>query len=98
MLPKQTVVRMVALFLLLFAAVDLFAIDLFAPALCAPASTSESTNPAGDEDDCFCCCGHIVVGTVFQVEPVTAYSSDEPVPILNPVSADRPSIYRPPRV
>lgn len=94
---KQTVVRTVALLLLLFAAVDLFAIDLFAPSLCAPATTSDSENPIGDEDDCFCCCGHIEVNRVVQAVPVTAYSSDEPLPVVNPASADRTSIYRPPR-
>jgi hypothetical protein len=97
MLPKERVVRMVALLLLLFAAVDLFAIDLFAPSLCAPATASDSKNPVGDEDDCFCCCGHIVVSTAFQVLPVIGYSYDEPVPFLNLASADRTSIYRPPR-
>ena len=97
MSPKHTAVRMVALLLLLFAAVDLFAIDVFAPSLCAPATTNESTSPVGDEDDCFCCCGHIVVSTAVQVVPVAAYSSDEPVPAVNPASADRNCIYRPPR-
>ena len=96
-MPKQTVVRTVALLLLLFAAVDLFAIDLFAPSLCGSTTTSDSQNPIGDEDDCFCCCGHIEVSAVSQRVPVTAYSSDEALPVVNPVSADRPSIYRPPR-
>lgn len=97
MAPKHTAVRMVALLLLLFAAVDLLAIDLFAPALCDTTSTGASTNPV-DDDDCFCCCGHIVVSTPFQVLPVTAYSSDEPTPVVTPVSADRGCIYHPPRV
>lgn len=98
MLPKQTVVRMVALLLLLFAAVDLFAIDLFAPSMCAPTTTSDgSGNPGADEDDCFCCCGHIVVRAPLHIVPVAAFSSDEPVVVVSPASVDRPSIYRPPR-
>ena len=98
MLPKQTVVRMVALLLLLFAAVDLFAIDLFAPSMCAPTTTSDgSGNPGAGEDDCFCCCGHIVVRAPLHIVPVAAFSSDEPVVVVSPASVDRPSIYRPPR-
>ncbi len=98
MLPKQTVVRMVALLLLFFAAVDLFAIDLFAPSMCAPATTSDASGtPGGDEDDCFCCCGHIVLRASLQIIPVAAFSSDEAVAIVSPASNYRPSIYRPPR-
>ena len=98
MLPKQTVVRVVALLLLLFAAVDLFAIDLFAPSLCAPATTSDgSGTPSADEDDCFCCCGHIVVRAPIHIVHVAAFSSDDPIVIVGPVSADRPSVYHPPR-
>jgi hypothetical protein len=97
MLPKQTVVRTVALLLLLFAAVDLFAIDLFAPSLCTPATTSDSESPIADEDDCFCCCGHMEVSGVVRVIPIAAYSSDELLPVVNPASADRTSVYRPPR-
>ena len=98
MLPKQTVVRMAALLLLLFAAVDLFAIDLFAPSMCAPTTTSDATgSPSGDEDDCFCCCGHIIVRAPIHINHVAAFSSDEPVVIVSAASVDRPSIYHPPR-
>jgi hypothetical protein len=91
-MPKQTVVRCVALLLLLFAAVDLLGIDLFRPSLCA--SPSEGS---ADQDDCFCCCGHIVFKTAPQLSAVHSWPSDTPPLTVRFTSAERTSIYRPPR-
>ena len=91
MLPNQRVVRCMALLLLLFAAVDLFGIDLFVPTLCDSLATS------ADEDDCFCCCGHIVFKTAPQLATAGSRPSDTPPLKVRFTSSDRSSIYHPPR-
>ena len=97
MLPKQTVVRCVALLLLMFAAVDLFGIDLFFPSLCVSPSSDASQSSSADEDDCFCCCGHIVFKAAPQLTTVHSRPSDSPPLTVRFNSAERASIYRPPR-
>ncbi len=97
MVPNQTAVRCVALLLLLFAAVDLFGVDLFFPTLCASPSSEASRTASPDDDDCFCCCGHIVFNRAPQLKVVPSQTFNTPTLTIRFVSAERTSIYRPPR-
>lgn len=96
-MPKQTVVRCVALLLLLFAAVDLFGVDLFAPGLCDASASEGPANGSADEDDCFCCCGHIVFATPPRIERVDSHPSDRPPLAVVGTSAELKPVYHPPR-
>ena len=80
-----------AAFALLFAAgADLLIVDLFTPFVC-------DSQTSGLDDDCFCCCAHIVVPAA----PV--HIPAEPVQVaelsLRPLffSQDPPDVYHPPR-
>ena len=90
--------RCVALMLLMFAAVDLFAIDVFYPDLCDSPFTNTSDNQnSSDQDDCFCCCGHIVFSAPPQLGTLRSTPSDDPPVKAQSISREPASIYRPPR-
>jgi len=97
MLPKQIAVRSVAILLLLFAAVDLFGVDLFVPSLCLSPPSDASEGPTADEDDCFCCCGHIVFKAAPRLTAVHSRPFDTSTLTLRFISGESTSIYRPPR-
>ena len=94
MLPGQRLLRCVALVLLLVAAVDLGAIDLFAPAMCSDSTDSGS---AAKDNDCFCCCAHIVFSSPPPLPQVSQETSEFALLNLPSLSGDRLSVYRPPK-
>lgn len=97
----RKVVRSVALALLVSAAVDLFVVDLVASPPCArtvgAASTSEPGQRPDADDDCFCCCSHIVPGRAPDLARASLIGP-QAAPQEPAEPASKPtSIYHPPR-
>src|SRR5262245_47824434 len=97
MLLKDKVMFFAALLILISAAYDLFVVDFCLPAFCDEPSSPNGSKPYSD-DDCFCCCAHIVLTKPTQVEPVRIASIAEFVPSVCLVSTDPAGIYHPPRI
>jgi len=107
---NANVIKRVAVFLLLWAALDLFVpgfcqtdgIDFpSAPAhpslISRNASSNRVANPALAEDDCFCCCSHIVHSPHFILEVASATTfAHFPKPSSEPLQIAALH-FRPPR-
>ena len=91
---RHVVVQVVVCLLLSWAAAD-----LLVPQLCnvEQAEQSDSPRPQQDQDDCFCCCAHVVRSNTVQIVFVDL------IPVVREPSAPAdlatgvpPSVYRPP--
>lgn len=96
-MSRIAIFRLAAVVILLLTGVELFACDMLAPNQCESFGMP-GTSPDQQDDNCICCCTHIVV-----VEPVVLAPQPEPVmtvSVLDPAQPhyDPPAIYHPPRV
>jgi hypothetical protein len=96
MMHFRKVMMFAALLILSQAAYDLLVVDFWSQAFCdeAPQHSSRPTS----NDECFCCCAHIVLTTPTLVEPLEITRVAEFVPPAFLVSAEPTGIYHPPRV
>lgn len=60
-------------------------------------STDGSTTPAAPDEDCFCCCSHLVVTARYVLAPVTPESASSFRPRFRLPSTPPQSLDRPPR-
>jgi hypothetical protein len=127
LLRRNRLYRGMAIFLLIFALVDLTIIDLAFPQLCesdlSPISTSlnaidstylareifaaaptgtdndrdQHSDPECEEDDCFCCCSHIVPGIPVSVAALGLKTLAAVADIASLPSPPPQSTYHPPR-
>jgi len=96
MLTWRRLTFFAALLLLSAAAYDLLGVDFLSPALCA-GSSDNAAKPYPD-DDCFCCCAHVVLISPASVEPIWVYSLAESTPSVCAANAEPTPIYHPPRI
>jgi hypothetical protein len=85
-----------AVVLLLLAGTDLLAIDLFSSFLCDEGRLSGSSKASPDED-CFCCCAHVVHSTPLVYRPLQMINTFDPAIQPVPRSPELTSVYHPPR-
>ena len=109
----RKIVRSAALVLLLNAGVDLLLVDALGPALYAETGSArqiargeaaQSQNPSSSggakqfpDDDCFCCCSHIVISHSADVTPADVISFALPSPSSSKPLSEPTCIYHPPR-
>src|SRR4051794_34162609 len=89
-----SVFRVVAVMLLITAAVDLFAVDMLGFA--SNESSQSQTGPCNDngvQDDCFCCCSHVVVGVPITLAATDTVSFAEPAGQPAPPASEIARIY-----
>ncbi len=86
--------RVAAFVLLLCAAFDLFAVDT---ALLRPANSTDSDCGCPSDEDCFCCCRHIVIVPAVTFMPMQAVAEVEQQPLPRFHSIHLPVPYHPPR-
>jgi hypothetical protein len=84
-------------FLLLITGAELFACEALAPEQCESFGLPQSETGPGADDNCLCCCSHIVVG-----EPLELGVAREAVSTVEPedppkVERQAASIYHPPK-
>ena len=90
-MTRQSIFVFAAFALLFAAGTDLLVIDLFAPLLC------DDSEAAGQNEDCFCCCAHIIVAVPPVQIPI------QPIQLadlaVSPVffSQEPTDVYHPPR-
>lgn len=63
----------------------------------AAAHPSPDSSPA-HVDDCFCCCGHVIAGTVFHIASPSFVEQSRFDLTANRVAIAPPAAFRPPRV
>lgn len=93
---SSAVLRAVALFLLFYTGADFIACDVAALVTCELGDVSDS-NGGAKQDDCFCCCTHLVITTPDVLNALGPVSFPQAEPVLIQPSADRASIYHPPK-
>ena len=90
-MSRQGIFVFAAFALLFAAATDLLVVDLLAPLIC------DDSQASGQNEDCFCCCAHIIV-TVPPVhipaQPIQFADLAAPPVFLSQESTD---VYHPPR-
>jgi hypothetical protein len=96
MMLWRKIMMFAALLILTSAAYDLIVVDFWSQAFCDEGS-QDGSKPYPD-DDCFCCCAHIVLTQPTPIEPVRITSVAEVVPSEIFVSAEPTGIYHPPRI
>ena len=96
MKPWRTVMIVAALLILSSAAYDLLVVDFWSVALCDEAPQNGS-KPYPD-DDCFCCCAHVVLTKPTLIEPLEIARVAEFAPAKLFVSAEPTGPYHPPRI
>jgi hypothetical protein len=85
-----------ALLILTTAAYDLLVVDFWSQASCdQPAQNGDTQNA---NDDCFCCCAHIVLTQPTQIEPVRITRIVQVASSESFISAEPTGIYHPPRI
>jgi hypothetical protein len=87
--------RCTAMFLVLFAAVEVLACDYLPNSDCNISSQQDQGQPQGSCDNCLCCCAHVVVVTPMVFEPretVVPAPPEETVqqPLFAPSHIDHP--------
>src|SRR5215475_932230 len=96
MKPWRKAIVFTAFFLLASAAVDLLGVDLWSPLLCDESSSENGSRPSSN-DDCFCCCTHIVLTRPIVLEPAQICAVAESLPSMFMTNAEPTGIYHPPR-
>jgi len=96
-MTRIAIFRFAAVFLLLITGTELFACEVLAPEQCESFGLPPSETAPDADDNCLCCCTHIVVG-----EPLEVGVTSEAVSIVepeDPPKAERQaaSIYHPPK-
>ncbi len=97
MMSWRTSLRCTAFILLLAAAFDIFVVDFALAGSCDEAASQNGTKPYPD-DDCFCCCAHIVLTKPAHVEPLQVYSVAESIVSILTTDSEPDGIYHPPRI
>lgn len=96
MMPWRKITFYMAVLLLTWAAYDLLVVDSGLQGYCSEDSSNNGSKPYND--DCFCCCAHIVLTKPTQVEPVQIATVAEFIPSALFVGAEPTGIYHPPRI
>ena len=101
MVNAPRIVRFIAVFFLLMTAVEVFGCDLLPSPACelsSPIGNSSGPAPNSSQDECFCCCHHVVFNvplvTLVQLESIESAVPPEPTSVLTIYAAD---IDQPPR-
>lgn len=97
-MTKTSIFRLAAVLILLLTGVELFACEVLEPGQCESFGYPQDGLPEGDDDNCICCCAHIIVTGIARLE-----STAELVSIVEPEAAPKAertaaSIYHPPRI
>jgi hypothetical protein len=95
MLKRRHLLLTTALILLLLAGFDLLVVDL-ASAVCKETAVPGSSTSFPDED-CFCCCAHIVFATPASALPLRNIAGVDPVKAPSTLPPQLAPIYHPPR-
>jgi hypothetical protein len=94
----QALFRLTAVTLLLLTGAEIFACEMIAPERCESFGfPSDNQTPSGGDDNCICCCTHILMA-----QPMTLEACAEAVAIIEesapaPPASEPLSIYRPPK-
>ena len=91
-----TIVRIVAIFLLLLTGVELVACELASPEACE-LTGGQGSGGADCSDACLCCCIHIVVTSPIAFDPSEVAVYFEPLPPVPFASLESAAVYHPPR-
>ena len=96
----QALFRVAAVILLLVTGAELFACELIAPDRCEsfglPSDNPSPTNPTND-DNCMCCCTHILIAEPITLEVCGEAGTISGVAAPMPPESEAPSIYHPPK-
>lgn len=95
-MSRIAIFRLAAVAILLLTGVELFACDMLASNQCESFGMP-GTSPDQQDDNCICCCTHIVVTQTAMLEPQPEQVMM--VSVLDPAQPyyDPPAIYHPPR-
>jgi hypothetical protein len=85
-----------AFVLLLAAGTDLLIVDFISPTLCDESQVPGSSKTFSS-DECFCCCGHLVMPVAPVVMPVQVLAFLDSTPELILFTSELAHVYRPPR-
>ena len=88
--------RLMAMILLILAGTDLLVVDFASSFLCDQGELPASTETFPD-DDCFCCCAHIIGPRAPLAAPTLPANAFEAIPLRVHQSALSITIYHPPR-
>ena len=86
-----------AFLLLVLAAGDLLVIDCAVPGICAGTSGPAGCSDESRDDDCFCCCTHVVATPRVILRPLDRIRTAVVFAGISFMSADRARIDHPPR-
>jgi hypothetical protein len=92
--------RVAAVVLLLITGAELFACEMIAPDQCEsfgfPSDNPSPTNPTND-DNCICCCTHILITEPFTLEACGEAALALEAQTVAPPESEPLSVYRPPK-
>lgn len=97
-MARPAIFRVAATVLLLLTGVELFACEMIGPEQCESFGFPTESGDSEADDNCICCCTHIVV-----LSPFVLTASGERATMVSPGELRKPerlssSIYHPPRV
>ena len=97
-MTRASLLRLTAILLLLLAGTELFACEVLAPEQCESFGFPTDQSSQEADDDCICCCSHVLV--VDPPQPfAVAESPGEFAPLSRAaVEREAPPVYHPPRV
>jgi len=97
-MARLPISRLAAAFLLLLTGAELFACEMIAPQSCESFGLPE-TEPGGSADDnCICCCTHVLIAVPIPLLPQAERVFDVIAPVAPKPEHRSFSIYHPPRV
>lgn len=92
------ILRVAAVLLVLMTCVELYACEVLAPERCESFGVPQEQNSQSVDDECLCCCTHIVIAERMRLD-VTSYLVSGVEPAESPKVEHRPAyLYRPPKV
>lgn len=96
-MSRNAVFRLAALILVLLTSAELFACEMIAPERCESFGFPKSTSGGPTDDNCICCCTHMVV-----ISPITLARIEGSVMDVDAAEPAKPetkafSIYHPPK-
>ena len=93
-MTRTSIFRLAALFLLLLTGAELFACEMIDPQNCEGFGFPKS----GADDNCICCCTHIVVADMIVLHPIAERVTSVMTSVAPKPEHKSFSIYHPPRV
>ena len=89
--------RLAAVILLLLTGIELFACEMIDPQNCESFGIPHSDGAGAAEDNCLCCCTHVVVVTPAPLSPVAERIAGVSTPMASKPQYQSSSIYHPPK-